>query len=343
MNNLSDSKVIPDGYIRLFTYADLKNPLLEKYQFNPTDFMKGATYAFERVHKAIGSVELVNFASGVIKESDTNNMLKATLSPQIYIATIEASKAMHDKIYLRKIDFQLQESHLVSIVTDVIEEENTGNDENVEVQSQQFINNAKMNMKMKESSVRDVEVPSTIIVDNLDNKKRDGTSILEEPHENTDSLRNLNAVVTKEETEIHNIETKNQKEAGIGDVKVQAAPGITDSPVIMVEKTEISSQGKLPLTSNTDDDGTDMEKESVNKIEKLKYPKGSVVATATVYIRGEETIEYVLPSMSPAGESMNREQTTPVRFSWTFRGCISDHSELDWKIIALDGFGDTTL
>jgi len=124
------------------------------------------------------------------------------------------------------------------------------------------------------------------------------------------------------------------------DLSSEPMDGVVDGNIV-VEKTKIPDENKKNLCNN------DVEDESTNEeernYEKIKYPIGSVIATATVYIRGEETIEYVLPSMGPAGESVSKEQTTQVRFSWTFRGCISDHSELDWRIVALDGFGDTGL
>ena len=49
-----------------------------------------------------------------------------TLSPFVTF------RAMHDKIYLKRIDFDLKQSYLVSIVTNVIEEEEVAEDENQE-------------------------------------------------------------------------------------------------------------------------------------------------------------------------------------------------------------------
>ena len=329
MNNLTDSKVIPQGYLRLFTYADLKNPLLEKYKFDPVDFMEGATYAFERVHKAIGSVELVNFASGVVKENAQNDMLKATLSPQIYKATIEASKAMHDKIYLRKIDFKLHESHMVSIVTDVIEAKEMNKEgENTDSKHE--------NTEQQRATFDDVKIKE---IPKAEHTEFNGGK----------SSSNGDTFMDKNEQEVVEKvvrETQKLADARLGNPmefhkeKKDPLTERLDSIVgddIAVEKTKFPKE-KIRNKSNILDD--DFEG---GNCDKLKYPIGSVIATATVYICGEETIEYVLPSMGPTGESVNKEQTTSVRFSWTFRGCISDHSELDWKIIALDGFGDTSL
>ena len=334
MVNLTDSKVISQGYFRLFAYADLKNPLLEKYKFDPVDFMEGARYAFETVHKAIGSVELVNFASGVVKGNEQNDMLKATLSPQIYKATIEACRAMHDKIYLRKIDFKVHESHIVSIVTDVIqadelkkESENTDS----EYEDSRQLDSIKLKVK---------DMPDKIIA-NVDGVKNSS---------------NVDKFKEKDEEDELGL-TQSEKDAIRKSVEGMFAPTRLSNPTERHEEKNDPSTERLE--SNVSDNiaaektkPPNEERESSESIQdhlndmdrmKIEYPIGSVVATATVYISGEETIEYVIPAMGPSGESLNKEQTTPVRFSWTFRGCISDHSELDWKIIALDGFGDTSL
>lgn len=41
---LEDKSIVTSGIMRLFTYADLQNPLLIKYDFDPVDFMEGMYY-----------------------------------------------------------------------------------------------------------------------------------------------------------------------------------------------------------------------------------------------------------------------------------------------------------
>jgi hypothetical protein len=43
---LEDKKIVTSGIMRLFTYADLQNPLLVKYDFDPADFMEGINIKF---------------------------------------------------------------------------------------------------------------------------------------------------------------------------------------------------------------------------------------------------------------------------------------------------------
>ena len=73
---LEEKKVLASGLLKFLTYADLQNPLLLKYNFDPVEFMEGAMEAFKMVHKAIGSVELTNFANGFVKQSDVQQMLQ---------------------------------------------------------------------------------------------------------------------------------------------------------------------------------------------------------------------------------------------------------------------------
>ena len=45
-------------------YADLQNPLLIKYTFDPSDFIRGAEHAYMVVQKAVGSNEFYNYSNG---------------------------------------------------------------------------------------------------------------------------------------------------------------------------------------------------------------------------------------------------------------------------------------
>lgn len=90
---------------------------------------------------------------------------------------------------------------------------------------------------------------------------------------------------------------------------------------------------KVPVA---DAHGQETEAEASNK---AAYPVGAVVATATVYLSGKETLEFVLPHDSDYPGTHHKQERL-VQFSWTFRGCISPHAELDWKVIAFDGLGD---
>ena len=65
----------------------------------------------------------------------------------------------------------------------------------------------------------------------------------------------------------------------------------------------------------------------------VKYPAGSVVATVDMLFEAEEEYESSLPD----GARVTSRRTTFSR--WTFRGCISGHEELDWLVVAFDGYG----
>lgn len=265
---LEDKSIVTSGIMRLFTYADLQNPLLIKYDFDPVDFMEGAIHAFEVVHRAIGSTDMQNFANGYSSKSETHEMLKKTLGPQIYKATMEASKEMNSIVDMRTIKFDLQKSHLVSITTDIIEESVDGGQTD-------SVGEKSEGQAVQEREAKHAAATQKIASDRLGNATDDDGKKKEEYNEN----------------------------AG--------------------EEDDIEP----PLVP-------------------LKYPVGSVVATATVFLKGVETLEFKLPSniSSVSGtESELIKQSRTTKFAWTFRSCISGHQEMDWKIVAFDGFGDIHL
>ena len=66
IEELERNKILISNHpIRVFLlYSDLQNPLLVKYNFEPSEFLKGAEHAFLTIQKGIVSKDFYNFATG---------------------------------------------------------------------------------------------------------------------------------------------------------------------------------------------------------------------------------------------------------------------------------------
>jgi len=79
----------------LTLYADLENPLLTKYKFEPAEFVVGAKHAFMAISTAICSTDFNNFVNGFVNISETQDLLKDVLSRPIYTACYIATRDLH--------------------------------------------------------------------------------------------------------------------------------------------------------------------------------------------------------------------------------------------------------
>ena len=197
------------------------------------------------------------------------------------MAAIEASQSMHKTIRLQNIDFELQDSHLISIVTHVVPTTTFSDDD----EDDDTFRGSKV--KRGDTYTDKNKVPCKI------------AAIAED------------ANVSQTVSEKLGVPTANDSN-GVDTVKLDAE---------LIERAPKHDEATIP---------------------KLNYPIGSVVATAIVHLSGKETLEYF------AGSTLGVQdekiiQTRNVKYSWTFRGCISSHEELSWKIVAFDGFGDISL
>ncbi len=107
----------------LKVFSDLKNPLLEKYEFDPVDFVKGATEAFSQLHKAMASREFSNYVTGFSKVSETNDLMKSSFSPRIYKACIEATQHIDSiGLSINMTHLDIKRVLLSSVNTHIIDE-----------------------------------------------------------------------------------------------------------------------------------------------------------------------------------------------------------------------------
>ena len=80
-------------------------------------------------------------------------------------------------------------------------------------------------------------------------------------------------------------------------------------------------------------EGNKEEEDFISSSSFEEYPAGSVLATVSVAFA---TSERYSTRHKDLGEfSSQRENVT----TWTFRGCLSGQSSLDWRVIAFDGVG----
>eukprot|EP01041_Mallomonas_annulata_P000455 gene455-824_t len=127
MMKLNADKVIyPFRPIKgLSLFADLHNPLLKKYEFDPVEFLEGAKQAYSKVHGAFTSVEFSNYINGFSNKSDENDLLFNCLHPSIYKACVTTARDLHKAgITTRVTGLEILEMSMMSIFTDVITEEN---------------------------------------------------------------------------------------------------------------------------------------------------------------------------------------------------------------------------
>jgi len=94
--DLSNKGVLPPHFHGLMLFSCLQNPLLIKYNFDPSDFLLGAKEAYIQINKAIASKDFANFANGYLNESPSNTLLKESLSPKFYAACLKTSKAFNN-------------------------------------------------------------------------------------------------------------------------------------------------------------------------------------------------------------------------------------------------------
>lgn len=107
----------------LYLYADLQNPLLQKYDFDPMDFMDGAKEAFKQIHHAIASEEFFNYANDKIETSSQAELLKESVSPTIYDACLSALQslgAQGSKTFMT--DVKILEIAMTSVNTYVVDQ-----------------------------------------------------------------------------------------------------------------------------------------------------------------------------------------------------------------------------
>ena len=121
--------------------------------------------------------------------------------------------------------------------------------------------------------------------------------------------------------------------------KPQPATRAKKHSVIEIKTDSISNNETENETNTTTDHET---KSSLRSL----YSPGSVIATINVLYHAKESYESKLTEKGDTETNYllsnltNNISTSRNSSSiWTFQGCISGHSELDWKVVALDGLG----
>eukprot|EP01038_Epipyxis_sp_PR26KG_P009377 gene9377-12635_t len=111
-SNPVDPKLIgidPNGtFIEKFLLNDhLQHPLLEKYKFDPVDFIVGANAAFQIVYESYNSKDFIDFAKdqSSIKMPAAAEILNEVLHPSIYAEMLHATKYYVEK---QKSDYVLE-------------------------------------------------------------------------------------------------------------------------------------------------------------------------------------------------------------------------------------------
>lgn len=101
------------------------------------------------------------------------------------------------------------------------------------------------------------------------------------------------------------------------------------------EKDTNTSLNASPSPFIVDNKEEEEGREDVFKGVDENYPSGCVLAVVDVQFTSIEEYKTAIPDSSDEIKSTKRNNTI-----WTFRGCISDHAETEWKIVAFDGYGD---
>eukprot|EP01034_Spumella_vulgaris_P026874 gene26874-33522_t len=77
------------------------------------------------------------------------------------------------------------------------------------------------------------------------------------------------------------------------------------------------------------------EEEYVYREEALVYPDGSVIASVEVVFESTETYKNTFHDFE-TGETRETHPSRTTQAIWTFEGCISGQTDLDWHVVDLD-------
>ena len=326
---LAESGVLPAQASRLsalWVFICLQNPLLNKYDFDPEEFLKGAAYAIEKLHWSFGSKDFHEYSVDNTVVSENNDLVARTLHPKLYANCLEVNKKFHleglssrlKKVKISKVGFRNIETAITP--GDVMAGTETWTDEERKLFAGLKIF-VKKEMEKKEEGTVDLKetAPSTAATnDDKTSPAEIGTTTDPDP---AAAKPNLN---------------DNSKSAAGG----ESATEVSDTVTSATTETLSQQQQQLPQPGQT----TWQPGERTYFID--DYPAGSVVATVDVAFEAEEEQEISMKQhkgeVAGKGKDINIESTTSVTSTfthqrvWTFRACISGQEEMDWKVVLFD-------
>lgn len=316
MSTLVKNKVVvPERPLNaIWLYADLQNPLLQKYKFDPLDFVKGAKHAYIKVIAAISSVNFSNYSNGFAAQSDDHALLCAVLHPTIYDACIEAAKSLHKAgIFTTMTGNEVSSVTITRVVTNVVTAE--------------VLERRELARKQKEEEARIDEDSSLQSEDALKEEKPSASpsapssGAMGAVHE----MRGQEAAPTSAASATHAASSEDDSRVKVVDdlLKMEAATSKEEEAAVAGMKAT-SPESATATEGVTDDMGPEDE----------EYPEGSVLATVDVLCESTEKYQ----TRFTEGEDVQSERQSFA--TWTLRGCISGHVELNWKVVAFDGLGN---
>lgn len=254
-----DAVIDPQKPLSALTlFADLQNPLLKKYKFDPSEFIVGAKHGYSTISAAICSIDFNNFVNGFTNISENQDLLKDTLSRPIYTACYKATRDLHKA----GVSTRLISNEISSFV----------------------MNGARTTVVTQEISKAPTSTPPP-----------------------TTDPNTVNAVAS----------TSSISEGSV--VKVDETRGMTSETA--------TASTSVPNLTSVDNDRNPAEELLPTLVE---YPIGSVVASVDVLVETKETYE----TRILGGQDMTTQRSAVT--VWTFEGCISGHTDLEWQVTAFD-------
>jgi hypothetical protein len=114
---------VTSGLASLKSYCELGNPLLQKYNFDPIEFVTGAREAFVQTQRAISSPDFHHYINKTTHSSSSNDLLRSVLHPRLYWACGKASEEMERRGTLTFVDkIEVTDTCIVKVKTDIIDE-----------------------------------------------------------------------------------------------------------------------------------------------------------------------------------------------------------------------------
>eukprot|EP00607_Mallomonas_marina_P001352 CAMPEP_0182438648 /NCGR_PEP_ID=MMETSP1167-20130531/85914_1 /TAXON_ID=2988 /ORGANISM="Mallomonas Sp, Strain CCMP3275" /LENGTH=420 /DNA_ID=CAMNT_0024632097 /DNA_START=137 /DNA_END=1399 /DNA_ORIENTATION=- len=402
MNQLvTDEIILPQRPIKaVWLYADLQNPLLLKYEFNPRDFMIGAKYSYIRVHSAISSVNFANYSNGFARESEDHTLLCEVLHPKIYTACLEAARSLHKQgISTRLIEREVTSIVMGGVITDVVTEEtlqrrktaadmekgiftvttppssssspssspspsvsspttissdpasnysswipsegerDREREREIEIENELLVEEERKRREREREREGNIESKPLPLIETWSGSKRERRREREREREGNIESKPLPLIETwsgkekeREEEEEEEKEKERERES------VNGVDHLEDCPITAPGENE-PEKHDIPLYTDNSIPGpknytsTSSSSSTLTEPEEEEYPVGSVLATVDIMFECIEKYETKFGD----GEELESERKSSAL--WTFRGCISGHTELNWKIVAFDGLG----
>lgn len=305
-------------------YADLQNPLLQKYKFDALDFVVGAKYAYIKVISAISSVNFSNYSNGYAAKSEDHAVLCAVLHPSLYGACIEAARSLHKAgISTTMTGNDVSSVTMTRVATTVVTAESLRRREELKKEKEaEAVAEADSSMSSVDATASGEPSSSTLSTNS-------GSS---------DELKATTAgPITGSSPDTVKMEALKDKTLDDSAIKMTVGANADASTEDLTSATATSNSSSS-ASSTTGSAGVTREEEGEDGADmgpvEEDYPVGAVLATVDVLCEATEKYQ----TRFTDGEDVQSERQSAA--TWTFRGCISGHVELDWKVVAFDGLGN---